>query len=92
MLREVTTLSRLNHQYVVRYYQAWTEPAGDVGESFEKSNLSAIYLQIDANDTHRGEDAGNPGKNSKPTHANLQSERSPSIYCTASHLGVQWIP
>ncbi len=25
MVREVTTLSRLNHQYVVRYYQAWLE-------------------------------------------------------------------
>jgi hypothetical protein len=22
---QVTTLSRLNHQYVVRYFQAWTE-------------------------------------------------------------------
>ncbi len=28
MVREVTTLSRLNHQYVVRYYQAWLEGAG----------------------------------------------------------------
>jgi translation initiation factor 2-alpha kinase 4 len=27
MLREVTTLSRLHHQYVVRYYQAWIERA-----------------------------------------------------------------
>eukprot|EP01133_Synstelium_polycarpum_P007983 gene7983-9378_t len=25
LLREVTTLSRLHHQYVVRYYQAWIE-------------------------------------------------------------------
>lgn len=27
MLREVTTLSRLHHQHVVRYYQAWIERA-----------------------------------------------------------------
>eukprot|EP01117_Protostelium_nocturnum_P010558 TRINITY_DN3798_c0_g1_i4.p1 TRINITY_DN3798_c0_g1~~TRINITY_DN3798_c0_g1_i4.p1 ORF type:complete len:1615 (+),score=530.73 TRINITY_DN3798_c0_g1_i4:178-5022(+) len=29
MVREVTTLSRLNHQYVVRYYQAWMEGNDD---------------------------------------------------------------
>jgi translation initiation factor 2-alpha kinase 4 len=28
LLREVTTLSRLHHQHVVRYYQAWIDPAG----------------------------------------------------------------
>ncbi|KAI8587008.1 kinase-like domain-containing protein [Geranomyces variabilis] len=28
ILREVQTLSRLHHQYVVRYYQAWFEDAG----------------------------------------------------------------
>ncbi|KAH6770310.1 protein kinase family protein [Perilla frutescens var. hirtella] len=30
ILREVATLSRLQHQHVVRYYQAWYE-AGDIG-------------------------------------------------------------
>lgn len=29
VIREVTTLSRLNHQYVVRYYQAWIENEGE---------------------------------------------------------------
>lgn len=29
VVREVTTLSKLNHQYVVRYYQAWLEGGKD---------------------------------------------------------------
>jgi len=29
ILREVTTLSRLHHEYVVRYFQAWFEEAGN---------------------------------------------------------------
>lgn len=30
VVREVTTLSKLNHQYVVRYYQAWLEGSGNI--------------------------------------------------------------
>ncbi|PRP82937.1 eukaryotic translation initiation factor 2-alpha kinase 4 isoform 1 [Planoprotostelium fungivorum] len=32
MVREVTTLSRLNHQYVVRYFQAWIEGNEEMDE------------------------------------------------------------
>eukprot|EP01087_Luapelamoeba_hula_P021459 TRINITY_DN7508_c0_g1_i2.p1 TRINITY_DN7508_c0_g1~~TRINITY_DN7508_c0_g1_i2.p1 ORF type:complete len:1685 (-),score=296.46 TRINITY_DN7508_c0_g1_i2:8-5062(-) len=44
--REVTTLSRLNHQYVVRYYQAWTEEISDMysdSESNSESESSGEY-------------------------------------------------
>ncbi|EAL68916.1 hypothetical protein DDB_G0276829 [Dictyostelium discoideum AX4] len=38
LLREVTTLSRLHHQFVVRYYQAWIEKSCDSFQSLEEGN------------------------------------------------------
>lgn len=29
IMREVQTLSRLNHNYIIRYYQAWLEEVED---------------------------------------------------------------
>ena len=42
MLREVTLLSRLNHQYVVRYYQAWMEVETILDLKGNNSNFSSI--------------------------------------------------
>jgi len=46
ILREVTTLSRLHHEYVVRYFQAWFEEAdgteySDSEEEFSSSIISS---------------------------------------------------
>ncbi|KAK5575151.1 hypothetical protein RB653_010407 [Dictyostelium firmibasis] len=38
LLREVTTLSRLHHQFVVRYYQAWIEKSYDNLQSLDEGN------------------------------------------------------
>lgn len=44
MLREVTTLSRLHHQYIVRYYQAWIERADFTSMAVEEDDSeSAEY-------------------------------------------------
>lgn len=55
ILREVTTLSRLHHQYVLRYYQAWIEVGYDASEAVEvdligmsSSNPSDIGLRSDS--------------------------------------------
>lgn len=37
ILREVTTVSRLYHRYIVRYYQAWLEGGQSAGSSSEGS-------------------------------------------------------
>eukprot|EP01119_Soliformovum_irregulare_P020911 TRINITY_DN6843_c0_g2_i2.p1 TRINITY_DN6843_c0_g2~~TRINITY_DN6843_c0_g2_i2.p1 ORF type:complete len:1469 (-),score=373.99 TRINITY_DN6843_c0_g2_i2:69-4475(-) len=54
MIREVTTLSRLNHQYVVRYYQAWLEGIDDTqsdGDS-EGEDSEEEWLDQDSEDSH----------------------------------------
>eukprot|EP01138_Halocafeteria_seosinensis_P012644 gb/GECG01012919.1/.p1 GENE.gb/GECG01012919.1/~~gb/GECG01012919.1/.p1 ORF type:complete len:1513 (+),score=256.97 gb/GECG01012919.1/:1-4539(+) len=38
MLREVTTLSRLHHRYIVRYFQAWLEGGDATREGKERQN------------------------------------------------------
>lgn len=40
ILQEVVLLSRLNHQYVVRYYTVWLEDSADVPESNPRASFS----------------------------------------------------
>ncbi|KAL8483117.1 hypothetical protein ACS0TY_025974 [Phlomoides rotata] len=57
ILREVATLSRLQHQHVVRYYQAWYE-AGDFGNPVNtawssKSGLSSSFSYKDTDSSEQ---------------------------------------
>ncbi|ORY26095.1 kinase-like protein [Neocallimastix californiae] len=45
ILREVTTLSRLHHEYVVRYYQAWFEEA-ESKEGKPEMSYKMLYIQM----------------------------------------------
>ncbi|DBA86090.1 TPA: hypothetical protein ACH3X1_005610 [Trebouxia sp. C0004] len=73
LIREVTTLSRLQHPHVVRYFQAWCEmgrastPASDtVGELEEDDWLGSS--------SHLGPSEGTgPGHPSRTFHQNLRS-------------------
>jgi len=52
LLREVTTLSRLHHQHVVRYYQAWIEPADEEElTALQSESLSSVGDKV--NDASR---------------------------------------
>lgn len=74
--REVTTISRMLHKNIVRYYQAWVE--GDVGEAEEEEQVeeksedvideSNIDLDVDASSE---EDSGSGWWTSSPQELNL---------------------
>ncbi|KAJ1975050.1 eukaryotic translation initiation factor 2-alpha kinase, partial [Dimargaris verticillata] len=55
ILREVTTLSRLHHEFVVRYYTTWFEDAGGAGSDHDSSYSSSL-----------GEDEDSDGMSSPP--------------------------
>ncbi|CAG8839510.1 27659_t:CDS:2, partial [Racocetra persica] len=53
ILREVTTLSRLHHQYVVRYYTTWIEDSdGSLNETetFSEDITGAVNESLDPDD------------------------------------------
>ena len=64
LLREVTTLSRLQHQHVVRYYQAWVEGGEqswdgiNSGSSDIDENNASKYSGFSSNNND-GDDTGN---------------------------------
>ena len=41
-MREVQTLSRLNHQHIIRYYQAWLEEVEEENENVKCPNFHSI--------------------------------------------------
>ncbi|EFA75486.1 eukaryotic translation initiation factor 2 alpha kinase [Heterostelium album PN500] len=50
LLREVTTLSRLHHQYVVRYYQAWIERTDSHSDDHDEMEDLSGDLETDASE------------------------------------------
>jgi translation initiation factor 2-alpha kinase 4 len=63
ILREVTTLSRLHHEYVVRYYQAWLESA-------------ALERKVVASDNTEGDNNGpsSYGNDDQETVSSISSD------------------
>ncbi|XP_012065156.1 eIF-2-alpha kinase GCN2 isoform X2 [Jatropha curcas] len=76
ILREVATLSRLQHQHVVRYYQAWFETgiAGSFGDATWGSSTAASSTF-----SHRGASSADVGQDNKleSTYLYIQMEYCP---------------
>ncbi|KAJ3055078.1 hypothetical protein HK097_011568 [Rhizophlyctis rosea] len=69
ILREVQTLSRLHHQFVVRYYQAWFEDA--TGLSWHEESDEEDYSDDDEEDFEEDSDAGS---DMAASHENLHGD------------------
>ena len=84
LLREVTTLSRLQHQHVVRYYQAWVEGGEQSWDGISKtgsqsqSYTNTFGKSLDDKD-HTGSDGDNrfSETDGRSSYLNIRSD---SVY------------
>ncbi|XP_057781604.1 eIF-2-alpha kinase GCN2 isoform X2 [Salvia miltiorrhiza] len=77
ILREVATLSRLQHQHVVRYYQAWYE-AGDIGNlgSLAWGSTTGMSSSVSFKETDSSEQSAHENK-LESTYLYIQMEYCP---------------
>ena len=63
--REVTTISRMTHVNIVRYYQAWVEGGGDHDNNNNQNKVTNTDPVIPEEDEHDNSSADQPDESSK---------------------------
>ena len=98
LIREVQTLSRLQSEYIVRYYQAWFEEANladySSGSSEESVSFSANYSDSDAlSDDYESDDwlSSNPLLDNTPKKVRLLRSDAPQISNVTLYTQVLYI-
>ena len=85
VLREVITLSRLHHQYVVRYFQAWVESTNEIEENMDHTTTEQENIH-ENNFSTSGEGSDEDQSSDEDIFARSQIGRDNSLSNTISSI------